>query len=191
MSTGPGGRDSLKICQKDEDVETGVVQRLRAGGRAGLPGMWKWRGTGTYVEEGDLPSEKVDKLGVLRPLSLPSVGLGEAVHVGGEEGGFRRKERKSGRTIKQVCTVKTIAVVPTEGAGEVLSQPVQAQWMWWTEPPHTEKEAAIWLAWTAGCYAVPRDQELLALDLVRRHNLPPPFFWCPNDVIWSLEGGLA
>lgn len=25
-----------------------------------------------YVEEGDLPSEWVDKLGVLRPLSLPS-----------------------------------------------------------------------------------------------------------------------
>lgn len=28
------------------------------------------------VEEGDLPSEQVDKLGVLRPLSLPPVGDG-------------------------------------------------------------------------------------------------------------------
>lgn len=59
--------------------------------------MWKWRGTGTYVEEGDLPSEKVDKLGVLRPLSLPSVGLREAVHVGRKEGGRVSKKRKETR----------------------------------------------------------------------------------------------
>lgn len=54
---------------------------MAAAGR-GLPGTWKWRGAGTYVEEGDLPSEKVDKLGVLRPLSLPWVGLGGRVHTG-------------------------------------------------------------------------------------------------------------
>lgn len=108
--------------------------------------MWKWRGTGTYVEEGDLPSEKVDKLGVLRPLSLPSVGLREAVHVGrkegGREGGFRRKERKPGRKIKQVYTVKTISVVPNEDAGDMLTQPVQVQMMWCTEPPHTHPTPA-------------------------------------------------
>lgn len=61
--------------------------------RAGLPGMWKWRGTGTYVEEGDLPSEKVDKLGVLRPLSLPSVGLRDALHIGRKRGRVLEKRK--------------------------------------------------------------------------------------------------
>lgn len=72
-----------------------LAHRLKAkfkdiGGAAGwgLPGRWKWRGTGTYVEEGDLPSEKVDKLGVLRPLSLPWVGLGEGSHISRKEAGF-------------------------------------------------------------------------------------------------------
>lgn len=57
-----------------------------------LPGIWKCRGAAMYVDvdEGDLPSEKVDKLGVLRPLSLPSVGT----DVGGYQKCGAKSERK-------------------------------------------------------------------------------------------------
>lgn len=70
------------------------------------------------MEEGDLPSEKVDKLGVLRPLSLPWAGWREDAG-GRRQGGERRGIRETNKAGNE------------SNVGSVTPDPLSG-----LEPPH-------------------------------------------------------
>lgn len=83
------------------------------------------------MDEGDLPSEKVDKLGLLRPLSLPWVELAEALPIG-------RLEEKRGK-IKQLHH-PTLLAVPSNG--DLVTQPLRFEVTGSTEAPDQELTVA-------------------------------------------------